>query len=99
MPFQAGGGTDAVARAFAKASQKHFPKGVVVLNKAGGRPSSRSATTSGSAWPNQASIVSSVGAAKARRDSIGVASAAAPVASNDDEAGRSKNRRVELVKR
>ena len=35
VPFQAGGGTDAVARAFAKASQKHFPKGVVVLNKAG----------------------------------------------------------------
>lgn len=35
VPFQAGGGTDALARAFAKASQKHFPKGVVVLNKAG----------------------------------------------------------------
>jgi tripartite-type tricarboxylate transporter receptor subunit TctC len=35
VPFQAGGGTDAVARAFAKASQKHFPKGVIVLNKAG----------------------------------------------------------------
>lgn len=35
VPFQAGGGTDALARAFGKASQKHFPKGVVVLNKAG----------------------------------------------------------------
>lgn len=35
VPFQAGGGTDAVARAFAVAAQKHFPKGVVVVNKAG----------------------------------------------------------------
>ncbi len=35
VPFQAGGGTDALARAFGKASQKHFPKGVVVINKAG----------------------------------------------------------------
>lgn len=35
VPFQAGGGTDAVARAFGVAAQKHFPKGVVVVNKAG----------------------------------------------------------------
>lgn len=35
VPFQAGGGTDAVARAFGVAAQKHFPKGVVVVNKSG----------------------------------------------------------------
>ncbi|MDB5730585.1 MAG: transporter substrate-binding protein [Variovorax sp.] len=35
VPFQPGGGTDAVARAFAVAAQKHFPKGVVVVNKSG----------------------------------------------------------------
>ena len=35
VPFQAGGGTDAVARAFAVAAQKQFPKGVVVVNKSG----------------------------------------------------------------
>ena len=35
VPFQPGGGTDAVARAFGAAAQKHFPKGVVVINKSG----------------------------------------------------------------
>ena len=35
VPFQPGGGTDAVARTFAKVSAKYFPKGMVVLNKAG----------------------------------------------------------------
>ena len=35
VPFAAGGGTDGLARAFALAAQKHFPKGVIVLNKAG----------------------------------------------------------------
>ncbi|WP_296307385.1 tripartite tricarboxylate transporter substrate binding protein [Pseudomonas sp.] len=35
VPFQPGGGTDAVARAFGVAAQKHFPKGVVVVNKSG----------------------------------------------------------------
>lgn len=35
VPFQPGGGTDAVARSFAKAAEKHFPKGMVVLNKSG----------------------------------------------------------------
>jgi tripartite-type tricarboxylate transporter receptor subunit TctC len=35
VPFQPGGGTDAVARAFAVAAQKRFPKGIVVTNKSG----------------------------------------------------------------
>ncbi len=35
VPFAAGGGTDALARSFAQAAQKHMPKGVVVVNKAG----------------------------------------------------------------
>ena len=35
VPFQPGGGTDAVARSFAKAAEKHFPKGMIVLNKSG----------------------------------------------------------------
>ena len=35
VPFQPGGGTDAVARAFGVAAQKYFPKGVVVVNKSG----------------------------------------------------------------
>lgn len=35
VPFQAGGGTDAVARSFSVAAQRSFPKGIVVINKAG----------------------------------------------------------------
>lgn len=35
VPFSVGGGTDAVARAFAKAAQKHIPDGMVVMNKPG----------------------------------------------------------------
>lgn len=35
VPFQPGGGTDAVARTFAKVSAPYFPKGMVVLNKSG----------------------------------------------------------------
>ena len=35
VPFQPGGGTDAVARTFAKVSAQYFPKGMVVLNKSG----------------------------------------------------------------
>lgn len=35
VPFQPGGGTDAVARAFGAAAQRHFPTGVVVVNKSG----------------------------------------------------------------
>lgn len=35
VPFQPGGGTDAVARSFAKAAGKYFPKGMIVLNKSG----------------------------------------------------------------
>ena len=35
VPFQPGGGTDAVARTFAKVSDKYFPKGMIVLNKSG----------------------------------------------------------------
>lgn len=35
VPFQAGGGTDALARSFAEAARKHMPQPIVVLNKAG----------------------------------------------------------------
>ena len=35
VPFQAGGGTDALARAFAESSRKHLPQNVVVVNKPG----------------------------------------------------------------
>lgn len=35
VPFQPGGGTDAVARTFAKVASPHFPKGMIVLNKSG----------------------------------------------------------------
>lgn len=35
VPFQAGGGTDAVARSFAEAARKHMPQSVIVVNKAG----------------------------------------------------------------
>lgn len=35
VPFSVGGGTDAVARAFAKAAQKQIPDGMVVINKPG----------------------------------------------------------------
>ena len=35
VPFAAGGGTDALARAFSVAAQKHLPKGVIVMNRAG----------------------------------------------------------------
>ena len=35
VPYTAGGGTDAVARAFADAARKHLPQPVVVVNKAG----------------------------------------------------------------
>ncbi|WP_066738667.1 tripartite tricarboxylate transporter substrate binding protein [Cupriavidus sp. D384] len=35
VPFQAGGGTDALARAFAESSRKHLPQSVVVTNKPG----------------------------------------------------------------
>jgi tripartite-type tricarboxylate transporter receptor subunit TctC len=35
VPFQPGGGTDALARAFAEASQKHMPQSVVIVNKPG----------------------------------------------------------------
>ncbi len=36
VPYAAGGSTDTVARALAKASSKHFPAPVVVVNQAGG---------------------------------------------------------------
>ena len=35
VPFQAGGGTDAMARSFAEAARKHMPQPIVVMNKAG----------------------------------------------------------------
>ncbi len=35
VPFAAGGGTDALARAFSVAALKHLPKGVIVMNRAG----------------------------------------------------------------
>ncbi|CAG9172539.1 Bug family tripartite tricarboxylate transporter substrate binding protein [Cupriavidus pampae] len=35
VPFQAGGGTDALARAFAESSRKHLPQSVIVVNKPG----------------------------------------------------------------
>lgn len=35
VPFAAGGGTDAMARAFADAARNHLPQAVVVLNKPG----------------------------------------------------------------
>lgn len=36
VPFQVGGGTDAVARSFAEAARKYMPQSMVVVNKAGG---------------------------------------------------------------
>lgn len=36
VPFAAGGGTDAVARAFAKSLEKHLGQSVIVVNKTGG---------------------------------------------------------------
>jgi tripartite-type tricarboxylate transporter receptor subunit TctC len=35
VPFQAGGGTDALARAFAEAARKHLPQSVIVMNRPG----------------------------------------------------------------
>lgn len=35
VPFQPGGGTDALARAFADASRKHMPQSVIIVNKPG----------------------------------------------------------------
>ncbi|SPD67503.1 putative BUG-like extracytoplasmic solute binding receptor, TTT family (plasmid) [Cupriavidus taiwanensis] len=35
VPFQAGGGTDALARAFAESARKHLPQNVIVINKPG----------------------------------------------------------------
>jgi tripartite-type tricarboxylate transporter receptor subunit TctC len=35
VPFQPGGGTDALARSFADATRKHMPQSVIVNNKAG----------------------------------------------------------------
>src|SRR5690349_2654481 len=35
VPFTVGGGTDAVARAFADTASKYFPKPIVVLNRPG----------------------------------------------------------------
>lgn len=35
VPFQAGGGTDALARAFADAARKHFAQPLIVVNKPG----------------------------------------------------------------
>ena len=35
VPFQPGGGTDGVARAFGEAARKHIPQSVVVINKPG----------------------------------------------------------------
>jgi tripartite-type tricarboxylate transporter receptor subunit TctC len=36
VPFQPGGGTDALARSFAEATRKHMPQSMIVVNKAGG---------------------------------------------------------------
>ena len=36
VPFAAGGGTDAVARALAVAAEKHLGQSVVVMNRTGG---------------------------------------------------------------
>lgn len=35
VPFAAGGGTDALARAFAEATRKHLPQSVIVVNRPG----------------------------------------------------------------
>jgi len=35
VPFQPGGGTDALARAFADATRKHMPQSVIIVNKPG----------------------------------------------------------------
>ncbi|SPR96386.1 Bug family tripartite tricarboxylate transporter substrate binding protein [Cupriavidus taiwanensis] len=35
VPFQAGGGTDALARAFAESARKHLPQNIIVINKPG----------------------------------------------------------------
>ncbi|MCG2591480.1 tripartite tricarboxylate transporter substrate binding protein [Ramlibacter sp. XY19] len=35
VPFQPGGGTDALARSFADASRKHMPQSIVIVNKPG----------------------------------------------------------------
>ncbi|MGH8833232.1 MAG: tripartite tricarboxylate transporter substrate binding protein [Polaromonas sp.] len=35
VPFQPGGGTDALARAFAEATRKHMPQSMVIVNKPG----------------------------------------------------------------
>ena len=35
VPFQPGGGTDALARAFADATRKHMPQSMVIVNKPG----------------------------------------------------------------
>ncbi|MDB5777839.1 MAG: putative BUG-like extracytoplasmic solute binding receptor, family [Polaromonas sp.] len=35
VPFQAGGGTDALARAFADATRKHMPQSMIIVNKPG----------------------------------------------------------------
>ena len=35
VPFQAGGGTDALARSFGEAARKHMPQSILVINKPG----------------------------------------------------------------
>jgi tripartite-type tricarboxylate transporter receptor subunit TctC len=35
VPFQPGGGTDALARSFADASRKHMPQSIIIVNKPG----------------------------------------------------------------
>ena len=35
VPFQPGGGTDALARAFADATRKHMPQSMIIVNKPG----------------------------------------------------------------
>lgn len=35
VPFQPGGGTDALARAFADATRKHMPQSMIIVNKSG----------------------------------------------------------------